>query len=87
MKLFKQFWFWFGLLLCPLLMIACIFNLGRFIGYTLVSEQSFLQAVHSSSIGIELVITLSLGVCATFEFLRSLRQAKVKFAKLGAISH
>ncbi|MCK8046002.1 hypothetical protein MSG37_14030 [Shewanella sp. 1CM18E] len=86
MKLFKQFWFWFGLLLCPLLMIASIFNLGRFLGYTLVSEQPFLQALNTGSIGIELLITLSLGICATFEFSRSLRLAKVKFAKNGVFS-
>ena len=79
MIFFKGFWFWFGLIICPVIIFVSVFNAGRILGLFLYSEQPFTQSL-TSHVGIELVITLSLAICAISEFLRSIRHAKSKCA-------
>ncbi|GIU31565.1 hypothetical protein L2719_12095 [Shewanella schlegeliana] len=84
MRVFKAFWFWFGLVACPVIFIASVFNTGRLFGYLMFSEQAYTQglsqALSGSNDGIELLITISLGICAFSEFMRSFYQLKVRFA-------
>lgn len=84
MRVFKAFWFWFGLVACPVIFIVCVFNSGRIFASLMLSEQAYTlslsHALTGSNDGIELLISISLGICAFSEFIRSFYQLKVRFA-------
>ncbi|MCL1146682.1 hypothetical protein L2747_11800 [Shewanella marinintestina] len=85
MRFFKGFWFWFGLIICPVIIIVSVFNAGRIMGLLIYSEQPFTQSL-TSHVGIELVITLSLAICAISEFLRSIRHGKAKLSGTASLN-
>jgi len=71
-KLIKSLWFWYGLTICPILVLLSLFGLGYQIGNNIYSLQPF-------SVDIWLVFLISVLLLAVSEFRRSLILAKFKF--------
>ncbi|WP_299807744.1 hypothetical protein [uncultured Shewanella sp.] len=80
MRVFNQFWFWFGLIICPIIFIASVFNTGRLLGHLIYRSEPLLQALSTAPERLELVVSLALAICTASEFYRALSRAKVRFA-------
>ncbi|WP_105167837.1 hypothetical protein [Pseudoalteromonas sp. T1lg23B] len=76
MKDIKSIWFWFTLVVCPLLVLLGIFTLGKLLGQYMYSEQFGFSSIAITQIGF-----IGAGICAFSQLLITLKQAKKRFAK------
>ncbi|ABV86876.1 hypothetical protein [Shewanella pealeana] len=74
MRVFYELWFWFGLIICPIIFIASVFNTGRLLGHLIYRSEPLLQALSTEPL--ELVASLSLVICTGSEFYRAFNRAK-----------
>ena len=79
MRVFNELWFWFGLIICPIIFIASVFNTGRLLGHLIYRSESLLQALSAAPARLELVVSLSLVILTASEFYRAFSRAKVRF--------
>ncbi|WP_448567327.1 hypothetical protein [Thalassotalea ganghwensis] len=76
MKNIKNIWFWFTLIVCPILVVLGVFTLGELIGEFIYSTQSNRPSVTNFQL-----VFICAGVCAFSVFLTTLKQAKIRFGK------
>lgn len=80
MRVFKGFWFWFGLMICPIIFIVSVFNTGRLLGHLIHRSEPLLQALSTAPERLELVTSLALVICTASEFYRVFSPKKVRFS-------
>jgi hypothetical protein len=74
LKSIKELWFWFRLVICPILILHGVYVIGKLVGNLLVS-QSGLPTLDSSHL-----IPLAGAFCALNVFFYTWKEAKVRFA-------
>ncbi|GGQ11102.1 hypothetical protein [Shewanella litoralis] len=71
-KFVTEVWFWYGLIICPILIILTTFGLGVQVGRTVYSEQPF-------SLDVWQIVLMSVLLLSMSEFRRAVMAAKVRF--------
>jgi hypothetical protein len=72
----KNIWFWFTLIVCPILILVGIYNLSYLIGHILYAESGGLVNLYS----VQMVFILG-GLSSLFVFSKTLKVAKTRFSK------
>lgn len=72
MKTLKNLWFWFGLTICPIILLFALFRAGQLLGEILYSSTRY------NINQFDIIIFIS-AILAGFEFARSVRQARLRF--------
>jgi hypothetical protein len=72
----KNIWFWFTLIVCPILILVGIYNLSYLIGQILYAESGGLVNLYSR----QMVFILG-GLSSLFVFSKTLKVAKTRFSK------
>jgi hypothetical protein len=71
-KFVTAVWFWYGLIICPILMMLTTFGIGVLVGIHVYTKQQF-------SIDIWQIMLVSVLLLSISEFRRAVIAAKVKF--------
>ncbi|WP_076921299.1 hypothetical protein [Pseudoalteromonas sp. SK20] len=74
MKGIKRIWFWFTLVVCPLLIILGVATFAQLFGQYMYSEQFSFSSLSSFQIAF-----MGGGICAFSVFLSTLKEAKIRF--------
>ncbi|WP_418608933.1 hypothetical protein ACNSN2_07220 [Pseudoalteromonas sp. US3C1013] len=74
MKGIRRFWFWFTLVVCPLLIILGVATFAQLLGQYMYSQQFSFSSLFSFQIAF-----IGGGVCAFSVFLSTLKEAKIRF--------
>ncbi|OLF80145.1 hypothetical protein AWH60_01835 [Pseudoalteromonas haloplanktis] len=74
MKGIRRFWFWFTLVVCPLLIILGVATFAQLLGQYMYSQQFSFSSLSSFQIAF-----IGGGVCAFSVFLSTLKEAKIRF--------
>ena len=72
----KSIWFWFTLIVCPVLIVVGVYTLGHVVGFSLYSKSDELISLDSSQI-----VFILCGFSSLFVFLKALKVAKARFSK------
>ncbi|WP_339725303.1 hypothetical protein [uncultured Paraglaciecola sp.] len=75
MECVRKFWFWFTLIVCPILILWAVYTIGKLVGNAMVSQSS-MPAIDSTHL-----VAICAGICAVSVLLNTLRKAKVRFAR------
>ena len=78
MKIIEEFWFWFSLLVCPLLALATLSSVPYLVGYIWV----YLIDIDNYTLKLEHVLFMAmfcLCVGAAVPFISALKQAEARF--------
>ena len=74
MKGIKRIWFWFTLVVCPLLIILGVATFAQLFGQYMYSQQFSFSSLSSFQIAF-----MAGGICAFSVFLSTLKEAKIRF--------
>ena len=74
MKGIRRFWFWFTLVVCPLLIILALATFAQLFGQYMYSQQFSFSSLSSFQIAF-----MGGGICAFSVFLSTLKEAKIRF--------
>ena len=74
MKGIKCIWFWFTLVVCPLLIILGVATVAQLLGQYMYSQQFTFSSLSSFQIAF-----MGGGICAFSVFLSTLKEAKIRF--------
>ena len=74
MKGIKRIWFWFTLVVCPLLIIIGVATFAQLLGQYMYSQQFSFSSLSSFQIAF-----MEGGICAFSVFLNTLKEAKIRF--------
>ncbi|KAF7766387.1 hypothetical protein PUND_a2205 [Pseudoalteromonas undina] len=74
MKSIRRIWFWFTLVVCPLLIILGVATFAQLLGQYMYSEQFSFSSLSSFQIAF-----IGGGVCAFSVFLSTLKEVKIRF--------
>jgi hypothetical protein len=74
MKGIKRIWFWFTLVVCPLLIILGVSTFAQLLGQYMYSQQFSFSSLSSFQI-----VFMVGGICAFSVFLSTLKEAKIRF--------
>ncbi|MBB1407579.1 hypothetical protein [Pseudoalteromonas sp. SG44-17] len=74
MKGIKRIWFWFTLVVCPLLIILGVATFAQLLGEYMYSDQFSFSSLSSFQIAF-----IGAGICAFSVFLSTLKEAKIRF--------
>ena len=75
MESVRKIWFWFTLIVCPILILWAVYTIGKLVGYAVVSQSS-MPAIDSTQL-----VPICAGICAFSVLLNTLREVKVRFAR------
>ena len=74
MKGIKRIWFWFTLVVCPLLIILGVATFAQLLGEYVYSPQYSLSSLSSFQI-----VFMAGGICAFYILLTTIKEAKIRF--------
>lgn len=72
MESVKKVWFWFTLIVCPILILWAVYTIGKLVGHVVVSQSS-MPTIDSTQL-----VPICGGICALSVLLNTLREAKLR---------